>query len=389
MKAEDGAYFAIKGFIYQFDKTILEILKQEDENAFVKIEQEQDLEYENFVVQVKYHGTKYSESKQKELIGKPTFKLLKSFQQNPHKKYCLYIYLDGKPLGNHKLSLQELNNYIYKFENVKNSISDTVKNDFLNNFEINFSMDFIGQYVDVCEKIQNIFRCNKEIAMISYHAIIRNYLLNILLKFPKEKAEERQTTLAEIKKLINNQNAIVVYSEYAKILGDEKYFKFIKSEFPKINIGHRKYLFIGQNIQETTTHTFAILIQQLAEKYFISKIPKSEPFNIIINKTPEEINLIKKQLIKLGVKFNDGYENIEFEEHFFNEEHLYNVSSKKHSFAIRLISYKTFLNIKNKINPDFVYNFGNNVEIEKMFKHKFAYFSVDDLDIKYIQELVK
>jgi len=53
MKSEDGAYFAIKGFIYQFDKTILEVLNQTDENAYVKIEQEQDLEYTNFVVQVK------------------------------------------------------------------------------------------------------------------------------------------------------------------------------------------------------------------------------------------------------------------------------------------------------------------------------------------------
>lgn len=389
MKQEDGAYFAIKGFIYQFDKTILEVLNQTDENAYVKIEQEQDLEYENYVVQVKYHGTKYSASKQIELIGKPTYKLLKSFEQNPHKKYCLYIYLEDKTRKILKLNLQELNCYINKFEKGNHSVPEAVKNNFLNNYEINFSIDFISQFDEVCEKIQSTFRCDKEVAMISYHAIIRNYVLNILLKFPKEKSEERQTKLADIKRLIQIQKAIFIQSEYANILGEKNYIKFIKTQLPKINIGHKKYLFIGNNIQETNSHTFANLFQYLTEEHFTSKIPKSEPFSIIIDKTQEEVNQIKKQLIKLGIKINDGYENIQFEEHFFNEEHLYNIANKKYSFAIRIISYDTFRNIKNKTIPDYVYIFGNSFKIDNLFNNKLPYFGVDNLDIKYIQELLK
>ena len=79
MKIEDGAYYAIKGFIYQFDKTILEILNQNDENKFVKIEQEQDLEYENYVVQVKYYETVYTKPQQKQKTKDATLKLMTDF----------------------------------------------------------------------------------------------------------------------------------------------------------------------------------------------------------------------------------------------------------------------------------------------------------------------
>lgn len=156
MKTKDGAYFAIKGFVYQFDKTILEILNQTDENAFVKIEQEQDLEYENYVVQVKHHGTKYAPSKQKELVGKPTIKLLKEFENNQTKKYCLYIHLEGKTTERISLKTEELENFITKYAKSTDHFTNKLKQSFINNFIIDYSKDFATQYNEVWQKISHI-----------------------------------------------------------------------------------------------------------------------------------------------------------------------------------------------------------------------------------------
>ena len=79
MKDEDGAYYAIKGFLYQFDYTILKILESSNENELIKIEQEQDLRYEDYFVQVKYYETEYEKPQQKQKIKDATIKWLFKF----------------------------------------------------------------------------------------------------------------------------------------------------------------------------------------------------------------------------------------------------------------------------------------------------------------------
>lgn len=49
MCQEEGGYYAIKGFLYQYDKVILEILSR-DEGVPVYIERIQDIDCENYVL---------------------------------------------------------------------------------------------------------------------------------------------------------------------------------------------------------------------------------------------------------------------------------------------------------------------------------------------------
>lgn len=72
MCQEEGGYYAIKGFLYQYDKAILEILLK-DEGLPVYIERIQDIDCENYVLQVKHReAADYSASK----IREPIIKLL-------------------------------------------------------------------------------------------------------------------------------------------------------------------------------------------------------------------------------------------------------------------------------------------------------------------------
>ena len=64
----DGGYYAIKGFAFQIDKAILEILDADDSTQ-VKIEEIQDINSENFVIQVKYkEKARFTPSKIKEPV---------------------------------------------------------------------------------------------------------------------------------------------------------------------------------------------------------------------------------------------------------------------------------------------------------------------------------
>ena len=91
----DGAYIALRGYKFQFDRTILEIFNNTTKT--IEIEQLQDYGYDDYLVQVKYHNTDYTAAQQKQQIKKPLVQLFEQFLKNRKKKFILFIYLKGIP----------------------------------------------------------------------------------------------------------------------------------------------------------------------------------------------------------------------------------------------------------------------------------------------------
>jgi len=83
---EEGGYYAIKGFEYQIDKAILEILNSSNEKTPVYVEKIQDINSTDFVMQVKYKEKKeFTPS----AIKKPVIQLLEEFNKNRSINYIL------------------------------------------------------------------------------------------------------------------------------------------------------------------------------------------------------------------------------------------------------------------------------------------------------------
>src|SRR5713101_3041174 len=90
-KPDEGGYYAIKGFLYQFDKTLIEVLS--NPNTTIRFENRQDIDYEDFVLQVKHKETQnYAPSK----IRKAVKQLMAFFVQDPSKRLCLYCHFKDK-----------------------------------------------------------------------------------------------------------------------------------------------------------------------------------------------------------------------------------------------------------------------------------------------------
>ena len=85
----DGGYYAIKGFAYQIDKAILELLNTDDENNNINIEQIQDIDLNDSVIQVKYKETAKLVPSQ---VNNPMSQLIEEFKIHKTKKYILYAY---------------------------------------------------------------------------------------------------------------------------------------------------------------------------------------------------------------------------------------------------------------------------------------------------------
>ena len=103
-KKQNGGYYAIKGFTYQFDKSLLEILNNQTQD--IELEQIQDIGVSNYYIQVKYKETQnYADSKIKPAV----LQLLKCFIVDKNKKFKLHSYFKDKSSQVTTLTENQLN----------------------------------------------------------------------------------------------------------------------------------------------------------------------------------------------------------------------------------------------------------------------------------------
>jgi len=149
MNNNNGAYYAIKGFLYQFDKTLIEILQNQDKT--IGIEKRQDIDIQNYVIQVKHKETQnYLPSK----IKKAVIQLLELFKKDKTQKFCLYCFFKDKSPSIHKFDLTELDNVL---GDKKEDYISYLKEEFISSFEISFSNNFEEQFEILIDLIK-LFR---------------------------------------------------------------------------------------------------------------------------------------------------------------------------------------------------------------------------------------
>jgi hypothetical protein len=386
----DGGYYAIKGFDYQIDKTILEIVSCNDENRPIFIEQIQDINAANFVMQVKYRETQsFLPSK----IKAPIIQLLDEFIRSAASEdriYYLYCYFLDRDEGDHILTLDYLNQIL---GNKSGQFSEAVKKQFVANFVLIFSPDFQAQFNKVIEQVKNVFGCaTHEEAVIHYATIVRELRAVVVANTDPKK---RVFTRRELTTLIANNKKIVFDSELTQLMDETKRFKLVQSNFVRLRKNHINYIFIG-DIEPDASMSLKKLVIDFITDYYDNATRDIIPPTLIISDA--HTNDLKKELIKKEIIFNDGYETIQFNYKVFTIPPILNpkVTSggKKAtdslgaiSFKVRLISLSTYEAIAtHKLLPDMVYMFNApNVTIPEGVPS----LAIDCLRAKRIYELLK
>jgi len=238
--SKDGGYYAIKGFAYQIDKTILEILNASDENKSINIEQIQDIDSEDFVIQVKYKETaKLTPSR----VNGPISQLIEEFREDNTKKYTLFAYF--KDLNGYESEVNE-DKHISKetldklLGNLKDNFTEQERIDFVNNFYLDFSPEFQVQFNDVILKLkEQSFIGNTDEETIFFYANISDYLYKLVTNSQSTKIQNRTCTQREIFNYLKNRKNLIFNSSFREYQGDQKYFTFIKKQhFSSRNIDY-------------------------------------------------------------------------------------------------------------------------------------------------------
>lgn len=332
MSKTDGGYYAIKGFEYQIDKSIIEILDSDDENNFIGIERIQDVDAGSWVMQIKYKETKdFIPS----AVREPIIQLLEEYKRDNTKKYYLYCYfksINGYDSYFNNLTLNELNK-ILGVE--KNKFSNTEKETFLQNFKLENSLTFQNQFEQVILKLKNDFSKNEDEAVI-YYSIITDYLRKLIVKNRDE--TNRICNKKQIREILNNSKKIIFNSAYREYKGDTEYFKYIKRNcFTYSNISlWERFVIIEANGSEKINEIKDVVLE-LKDKYYKEQtrgIKSGAPYIFIRNINDLKLKKLKGELINEGYILKDGYD---FKNADFNIKTITEKSTKENKICVKFI----------------------------------------------------
>jgi hypothetical protein len=340
----DGGYYAIKGFLYQFDKTLIEILSNPD--VIVEIEEKQDIAYQDFVIQVKHKET---QEFQNHKIKDPVKQLIEEFKTDQTQKFCLYCYFNDRKPGKWTLQLTDLDAILGEDANNYTSL---LKEKFTENFYVQFSEDFETQFLTTIELLRSTFSLAEEGLAFLYHSLLRSKLLDISIK----KHNDRHVSRREIEAMIHEAERTVFYTAYSNYLGKDKYERLVKKEFFTIktpNLENFERLFYMHCNNQFTTVDLSKIVISIANKYF--KVGKSpQPYLCFAGLDKPGLIDLKQDLADQGILFDDG---TYFDGDRFRLEKIIEKKLENEEIKIKIINHEYLERVLGKLKFPEVFQF--------------------------------
>jgi len=364
----------IAGYYYQFDKTILEILKQEDDNTVVQIEGIEDIDIENLegettYIQCKYHSkTRYVTSQIKE----PIQLLLREYKKaidagRTDLKFILYAHFKEnqealvEKLEGGKLKISELDflksdvlsgkkEGAEYFVHEELALNDEALTNFIQSLEIDINAGDIDQQgKEVINHIKvNFNNCNNREAEYYY-----NNALKIIFKLAtQDTPNDRQITKESFIRSIDNKK-FLFNKWYAHLRGKKQYLEYVKWKLKKervLSSNKYKFLFIGNEFLSNEEEvSFEDLTKKIIDEYFQigkSYSTKSKVWTIVLDCNDEDFSKYKSRLYDNGiVPWGKSY-SAGFDIKLFNQDPVINTNKNdtisKTSFAVKLITFNDF-----------------------------------------------
>ncbi len=376
--ATRAADATIKGYYYQFDTSILNLLTLPNDPDSIVVEGIEDIDVHTAsdltTVQCKYLSKpKFINS----AVRDPIILMLDHFR-NPATpntyKYVLYAHFENEMPGKEPsidiTRLKEILTYkkdgVDKQHHVDNGISDTTLNTFLVQFKFVFGKEFYSQQNEVIGKLKTRFACSDFEADTFFY---NNSLRIILDRAIKPDETQRKITKKQFLDAIDCRKRL--FSDwYIQIRSKKEYLQLGARQLKStkaLDPIRPKIIVIGNDLISADNTELPLLsfIELLISKYYKlgSALRNAKSLTIVLDCDETLLKNTKKLLIENTIAFNDGYEDILFSSEMFNRDPIINVSSSankisKASFVIRLISKQTFLNNMSSISiPKVLFNF--------------------------------
>ena len=369
MSKSRAAISTIKGYFYQFDKSILEILEQSNETDMVTIEGVEDIDIENSdernFIQCKYYEkTDFDNS----IIRKPIQLMFRHYLENrtdPKDKNFTYRLYGYYKKGHEKLLelttenlrtyfldfskygvIDESGNSNYQIKNKKGEVifEETVEDDDIEDFKNHLFIDikadsYENQIEKIKSKIQNDLSdySEEDIELIYFNA----------LKIIKDLAcehniEKRQISKKEFWDRIKTKN---YYFErwMSELLEWKNYKKNIhKKYFPRVSNLSPAHRFFLLDCQGESVNNVKNVISEISRKYS-RLIHQFSPYVYLYNTLNVDfVTELKEKLYEDGCFFKDGFP---FKNSKFRFQEMLIKPDKFNGISVRILEHPINLSI--------------------------------------------
>ncbi|MEZ8012362.1 MULTISPECIES: DUF4297 family anti-phage-associated protein [Vibrio] len=312
-----SAINTIRGYCYQFDKSILELMKLSEGSDSIEVEGIEDVDVkvndETTAVQCKYYeNTDYVPS----VIAKPIRLMLEHFKSNPTSINKYHIYGHYKS-GHEKLVLPITLTYLkekfltYKKDKIeireyeRLGIDDSDLNKFLLKLSIDINAtSFDKQQEEVITCLSKYFDCDRDIA---------NHYYNNAFTVVKELGCNHISRQITKQNFVNEiDNSKVLYNSWRELaIGREQYIKELNRTYFKRSLSTEAYSRVFSiDCKYSDNKSIKDCIYEIQRKWSQLSTKAVKPFSpyIYLNNIDEDkkINL-KNELYDQGLLFSDGY----------------------------------------------------------------------------------
>jgi hypothetical protein len=343
------ADYTIQGFLYQFNKTALEILKAQDDDAITVEGIVEDIEIASpaslTAIQCKYHEA--SKSFTASAVYKPLLQMLKHFSENQTANihYILFAHfpsVDATPPAVDKTTVQAA--LASKDKELIKYVKAVPPGINLDIFEDRFSMEFGPSYNDITKQVGKELEANGipegDIETLAYPNAIHMIATLSVKHNPADRTITKTQFLSDLKAIRTTAISrwTLALKTREKLLQARR--KQLKVHLDK-NARLRYFVINPYNIEDFDTE-IVIFISDYIDKYHFKQAHISSPV-LCLCANRSQIQEIQHRLYAKGIVATDGYVGANFEASFFFREPLFSKSTGgkvKREFSLRILSWE-------------------------------------------------
>jgi hypothetical protein len=377
MPRNRSADASIRGYVYQFDRTILRILSSGPADT-VTVEGIEDIDLRSgervVAEQCKYlPASRYSLA-----VIRDALVPMLDYLRNGHSiEFVLYIHANDSgstPPGS--LSVEDIREALTVRR--KNSdvtrLYETYDMDTLEEFSRRLSIvtgpSFASQRQEVIEALRSELKCTAEEAVAFYYPNALSVIASVAVKSSQV---DRQISKAHFIADIDHRKFLYT-TWHAEAVGREQFIdeltRGLKHEH-RLKNEMRRCLAVSISDRDEVDST-AALIRMLASKYYgVGKLHTAIPWTIVIDADRETLFDLKVHLTESTVEFNDGNEAYGFNTELFNRRPIVERKGRSHliaasSFNIWVVSLTSYSEaLSSIVTPDIMLSHRN---MRKMFE---------------------
>jgi hypothetical protein len=355
----------IKGFLYQFNKTILEIANADSEEVITVEGVVEDIDVLSATGELEAVQCKYHESKEKfipSLIFKPLLQMAEAYDKNPKArvKYTIFIYVPNEPHGEKAIESSTLDTALASTDKTLSKIVKRIsekfdKDEFLKNIRVVF-----GPSLDELESRTKAALELLEIQGSDVDTLLYPNSIARIAKLSSVKDEEqRRITKAELYKHLSNATYTAISKWTLALRNRAEILKRIKQQLSSsLSQNSRdRYFYIDKNEIDDYEEKVVVFFGNYIKKYY-SKPSHLKAPTFIINDNFDAIRDLESRLYKKGLKANTGLVGNTFEVEYFYRDPMQKIRSnhvEEREFDFRLLAMESEKDAINHRKGDDLY----------------------------------